>query len=103
MSTLNTWLGQLDPKHSAGSLFEYLPNILYFVKDRQGHIMTGNQAFAERVGCASPDALYGRRADSLSPLYMVEKFRTADGTVFQPGEPLPELVELFHTSEGLPE
>lgn len=103
MSTLNTWLGQLDPKHSAGSLFEYLPNVLYFVKDRQGHIMTGNQAFAERVGCASPDELYGRRDDSLFPLYMVEKFRTDDATVFQTGEPLRDLVELFPTREGLPE
>src|SRR5690625_3071011 len=103
MNTLNTWPRQLAPKHSSGLLVEYLPNILYFVKDRQGHIMTGNQAFAERVGCASPDELYGRRDDSLFPLYMVDKSRTDDATVFRTGETLRDLVELFPTRDGLPE
>ncbi|MDQ2075761.1 AraC family transcriptional regulator [Marinimicrobium sp. ABcell2] len=103
MTTLNTWLDQLDPKQSAGLLFEYMPNVLYFVKDRQGRIITGNQAFAERCSCPSPKELYGRRDDSLFPLYMVEKFRSDDATVFHTGEPLRDLIELFPTREGLPE
>src|SRR5690625_5717147 len=34
---------------------------------------------------------------------MVEKIRTDYATVFQTGEPLRDLVELFPTREGLPE
>ncbi|WP_157960435.1 AraC family transcriptional regulator [Marinimicrobium alkaliphilum] len=103
MNPLNAWLSELDPRHSAGLLFEYMPNVLYFVKDRQGHIMTGNQAFAERCGCPSAKELYGRRDDTLFPLYMVEKFRRDDATVFSTAEPLHDLIELFPTREGLPE
>lgn len=103
MNPLDAWLAELDPRHTAGQLFEYMPNVLYFVKDRQGHIMTGNQAFAERCGCPSAQELYGRRDDTLFPLYMVEKFRQDDATVFRTAEPLRDLIELFPTLEGLPE
>lgn len=103
MNELDAWLAQLDPRYSAGRIFEYMPSVLYFVKDRHGHIMTGNQAFAERCGCASALELYGRRDDTLFPLYMVEKFRRDDATVFQTAEPLHDLIELFPTREGLPE
>lgn len=103
MNPLDEWLAELDPGQSAGLLFEYMPNVLYFVKDLDGHIMTGNQAFAERCGCPSAQALYGRRDDTLFPLYMVEKFRRDDATVFQTAAPLHDLIELFPTREGLPE
>ena len=103
MNELDPWLAQLDPRYSAGRIFEFMPSVLYFVKDREGHIMTGNQAFAERCGCASADELYGRRDDTLFPLYMVEKFRRDDATVFATAEPLHDLIELFPTREGLPE
>ncbi|MCP8899095.1 helix-turn-helix domain-containing protein [Gilvimarinus xylanilyticus] len=103
MKTIEAWLAQLDPRHSAAQIFEFMPSVLYFVKDRDGHIMTGNQAFAERCGCASARELYGRRDDTLFPLYMVEKFRRDDATVFHTGAPLHDLIELFPTREGLPE
>jgi len=103
MMPLDAWLAELDPRQSAGLLFEYMPSVLYFVKDRDGHIMTGNQAFAERCGCPNAKALYGRRDDSLFPLYMVAKFRRDDATVFRTAEPLHDLIELFPTREGLPE
>jgi len=103
MNPLDAWLARLDPRYSAGRLFEFMPNVLYFVKDRHGHIMTGNQAFAERCGCSSAQELHGRRDDTLFPLYMVEKFRRDDATVLRTAEPLHDLIELFPTREGLPE
>lgn len=103
MDTLEQWFSQLDPQHSPARLFEYIPNIMYFVKNRTGHIMTGNQAFAESCGCRSAEELHGRQDAALFPTYMVEKFRRDDATVFNTGEPLRDLIELFPTREGLPE
>lgn len=103
MDALDHWLSQLDPRRSPTRLFEYMPNVMYFVKDREGRIMTGNQAFAEHCGRRSPQELYGQRDDALFLPYMAEKFRRDDDTVLRSAAPLLDLVELFPTREGLPE
>lgn len=103
MSTQDTFFAQLDPQRSPAQLFEYLPNVMYFVKNRQGRIVTGNQAFAEHCGCRSPDDIADRRDEQLFPPYMAEKFRRDDEILLENGTPLLDLIELFPTREGLPE
>lgn len=103
MTPLDEWLDQIDSRRSTARLFEFMPSVLYFVKDRESRIMTGNQAFAERCGCSSAEELYGRRDDTLFPSYMVEKFHRDDATVLSTAQPLHDLIELFPTLEGLPE
>lgn len=103
MKTQSEWLEQVDPRRSSARLFDFMPNVLYFVKDRESRIITGNQAFSERCGCRTPEELYGRRDETLFPSYMVEKFHRDDATVFETGEPLHDLIELFPAREGLPE
>lgn len=103
MSVLNDWLLEIDETRFATQLFEHIPNVMFFVKDRQFRIMTGNQAFAERCGCRSSAELFGKRDEQLFPPYMAEKFRRDDQEVLASGKPLLGLVELFPTREGLPE
>lgn len=103
MDSLDNWLSRVDPRHSPAQLFEYMPNVMYFVKNREGHIMTGNQTFAESCGCRSARELYGKSDEALFPRYMAEKFRRDDETVMRRAEPLLDLIELFPTREGLPE
>ncbi len=103
MTPLDDWLSRADPRHSPARLFEYIPNVMYFVKNNDGLIMTGNQAFAESCGCSSAEALYGQRDETLFPPYMAEKFRRDDETVLRRAQPLLDLIELFPTREGLPE
>lgn len=103
MNSLNDWLLHIDPRRSPAQLFDYMPNVMFFVKNREGRLMTGNQAFAERCGCRSPQELFERRDEKLFPPYMAEKFRRDDETVLSSGQPLLDLIELFPTREGLPE
>lgn len=103
MNHFDDWLAQLDPYRSPTQLFDYMPNVMYFVKDCAGRIVTGNRAFAERCGCRSPDALFGKRDEELFPLYMAEKFRRDDELLLKNGTSLLNLIELFPTREGLPE
>ncbi len=103
MTSLDDWFSQIDPRHSPGRLFEYMPNVMFFVKNHAGQIMTGNQAFAESCGCRSAEELFGQRDEMLFPPYMAAKFRRDDDTVMRLGQPLLDLIELFPTREGLPE
>ncbi len=103
MDPQDLWLARIDPGRSPAQLFEYIPHVMYFVKSRDGRIMTGNQAFAERCGCRSPRDLYGRRDEMLFPPYMAAKFRRDDETVLRTASPLLDLIELFPTRDGRPE
>jgi AraC-like DNA-binding protein len=103
MHSLNDWITQLDPRHSPAQLFDYMSNVMFFVKNREGLIMTGNQAFAERCGRCTPEELYLGRDEQFFPAYMAAKFRRDDETVLRTAQPLRDLIELFPTREGLPE
>lgn len=103
MNTLDHWLSRIDPRYSPARLFEYMPHVMFFVKNDAGQIMTGNQAFAESCGCRSAEELYGQSDEALFPPYMAEKFRRDDDTVLRRAQPLLDLIELFPTREGLPE
>ena len=103
MNHFDDWLAQIDPRNSPAQLFEYMPNVMYFVKNCEGRIMSGNQAFAERCGCRTPEELFGKSDEQLFPPSMAEKFRRDDEILLRNAAPLLDLIELFPTREGLPE
>lgn len=103
MNDLDAFFSQLDPRHSPTQLFEYMPNVMYFVKNCQGSIVTGNQAFAEHCGRRSPEEIRGKRDEELFPPYLAGKYRRDDETLLEKGTPMLDLIELFPTREGLPE
>lgn len=103
MMDLQAWFSALDPTRSVNQLFDHLPGLMYFVKDRDSRIVMANREFAQRCGLASPEELLGRSDEELFPAYMARKFRSDDRVALERGAPLLNLVELFPTREGLPE
>ena len=100
---LQEWFSQIDATRSVNQLFDCLPGMMYFVKDRDSKIVMGNREFAQRCGLATAEELPGRSDEELFPAYMARKFRADDTVVLERGTPLLNLVELFPTREGLPE
>lgn len=100
---LSTWFSRLDPARSVNQLFDYIPDLIYFVKDRESRIVTGNLEFARHCGVRTTEELHGRTDDELFPAYMARKFLADDRIVLSTGAPLLNLVELFPTRERLPE
>lgn len=96
------WLDQLRPG-VVSRLFEYLPNTLYFSKDRDLRLMAGNRAFVERCGFSSEEEMVGHRDQDIFPMEMAEKYQADDRQVIESDEPLVEIVELFPNRLGEPE
>ena len=96
------WLDRLRPGAVSG-LFEFLPNTLYFAKDRELRLMAGNRAFVERCGFASEAEMIGHRDREIFPMEMAEKYQSDDRKVLRSGNPLVEIVELFPNRLGEPE
>lgn len=96
------WQDSLRPG-SVRELFEYLPNCLYFVKDRELRLMGGNRAFVERCGFSDESELIGLSDREVFPVELAEKYFQDDRLVINGGEPLTGIVEVFPNRMGEPE
>lgn len=84
-------------------LFEHIPNIMFFAKDRERRLFMGNQRFLEHCGFTSIEELLGKTDIEMFPKYMEDKFARDDKTLLRTGKPLLNLVELFPSRDRLPE
>lgn len=96
------WQETLRPG-SVRELFEHLPNLLFFVKDRSLKLMGGNRAFVERCGFREERQLIGVSDRELFPVELAEKYYQDDLMVIESGKPLTGIVEVFPNSMGEPE
>jgi len=96
------WQETLRPG-SVRELFEHLPNLLFFVKDRSLKLMGGNRAFVERCGFREERQLIGMSDRELFPVELAEKYYQDDVMVIESGKPLTGIVEVFPNPMGEPE
>lgn len=84
-------------------LFDHLPGTLFFAKNREGRLMTGNPAFLKRCGFDTEEQIAGVSDTRIFPSNLAEKFRRDDEMVIATGQPLLGIIELFPNHEGKPE
>ena len=85
------------------ALFDRLPNVLYFAKDRELRLMAGNKGFVARCGKTSETEIIGLTDLELFPLELAEKYRQDDLHLLATGKPISGIVELFPDHLGEPE
>ncbi|HNS21910.1 MAG TPA: AraC family transcriptional regulator [Sedimentisphaerales bacterium] len=81
-------------------LFDSLPDVCFFAKDRRGKFIMGNRAFLEKLGLDREEDLIGKDDFDFFPARLVEIFLRDDQRVIKTGEPLIDRVELVSNSEG---
>jgi PAS domain S-box-containing protein len=96
------WLDML-PGGQFRLLFEFFPGTLFFAKDQEGHIMSGNPAFMKRCGYETETELIGQTDKEIFPERLAQKYRDDDLKVMESGKPMLALIELFPNLEGVPE
>lgn len=84
-------------------LFEHLPGISFFAKNRQFELVCANTAFLERLGLRAESEIIGKTDYELFPKSLAEHFRADDEWVVSTGRPKLHIVELFINPDGLPD
>jgi AraC-like DNA-binding protein len=97
------WSQNLSGGGQIDRLFEYLPDVLFFAKDRAGRILRASRPFLQHCGAKSPLAVVGQTDAELFPRFMAAKFRADDLKVMETGQPLLNLLELFPNEHGTPQ
>lgn len=81
-------------------LFEYLPDIQFWIKDAEGRFRSCNKAFAAHFGLSGVREMEGRKDFDLSPDPLALEYVTDDRTVMATGKPIREKLELVREKDG---
>ena len=82
-------------------LFDHVPDVVFFVKDRQCRLMLGNDALPKLCGEPSMREVVGKTGYDYWPKGIADRFERDDQQVMgEGGKPLIDLVELIIDEEG---
>ena len=99
-SQSGTFLASLRPGQLLEELFEHVPGVLYFVKDRESRFMAGSDRFAKTLGAPSIEAMIGKTDHDYSPDFLADGFYLDDQRVIHMGEPILNKIELVPSADG---
>ncbi len=93
----------LLPSSWAEELFDLVPEVVFFIKDRAGRYAAVNQTLVERCGLAGKRAILGRTTADLFPTPLGKRYLEQDRQVCSSGVAMTNLLELHlypNRSEG---
>src|SRR5262245_46984564 len=80
-------------------LFEHLPGVYFFVKDRRSRMVCASRAFWEQLGAKTEADIIGRVDEEFFPRHAADHFRRDDELVMSTGRALIGRVELWYNEQ----
>ena len=84
----------VDP-HAFLCIFEHLPEVYFFVKDRAGRMMAASPTILNRLGLKREADLIGATDHELYPAHLADAYTKDDAEVFRTGKPLVNRLEIW--------
>jgi PAS domain S-box-containing protein len=98
--TRRIFLERLRSQSGFEKLFEFLPDISFWIKNDKFEFVMGNQAVVERCGRREEDEIIGKTDFDFFPAELAENFRRDDQRVMQNREKILNRVELVPNEDG---
>jgi AraC-like DNA-binding protein len=76
------------------AMFDYVPDIVFSVKDREGKYVCISKACVERCGLQDRAQAIGRTSSELFPKYMADRYQQQDELLFRTGKPIIDNLDL---------
>jgi PAS domain S-box-containing protein len=87
---------------AAEALFDRIPDVVFFVKDRDARYITVNHTLVERCGVSGKNELIGKTVLEFFAAPMGESYYEQDRHVLEKGTPLVDQLELHLYNRGEP-
>ncbi|MDB5106175.1 MAG: transcriptional regulator, AraC family [Fibrobacteres bacterium] len=81
-------------------LFDHLPGIQFWIKDKEGRFVDANAAFLDHFGFTSLSQLAGRTDFDVSPPHLAQEYVQDDKSVLTSGKALANKMELVREKHG---
>src|SRR5687767_1721990 len=82
------------------TLFDCVPDLVFFIKNSRGEYTVVNQTLVERCGKRRKEDLIGRTPDEVFPAPLGRSYRLQDEQVLRSGEPILDQLELHFYPNG---
>ena len=96
-------MGPRFPAHQVLALFDALPDVLLFVKNRESRFVRVNKAWLDHHGCRSAAEAIGRSDDDFHPPALAAQYVAEDQRVMRSGKPLRDQAWLVADHTGMPQ
>ena len=90
----SAFFSQLAEPFTAEALFDQLPDIVFFVKDRDGRYVAANRTLVERCGLNDKRELLGKRPSDVLGETLGRSYEDQDEMVLRSGQPIVDQLEL---------
>lgn len=100
--TQAAFFNRLSPYGQIVELFDFLPGLSFFVKDRKGRFMALNGRGCDYCGVASEEEAFGKTDHDFFPSRRADEYRLDDLAVLESGEPIINRIESAPEAEGSP-
>jgi AraC-like DNA-binding protein len=98
----DAWLREVDPVSLFHPLFDHIPGVFFFAKNRVGEMMFLSRGNREIYGITDEAGVIGLTDFDLCPTIMAAGYVRDDARVMTTGTPIVGRVELWFNSQGIP-
>ena len=98
----DTFFARLDPSSQLLELFDLMPDVSLFVKDRRGRFVALNRRGCEYCGVVSEEEAIGKTDHDFFPKTRADEYRDDDLSVMNTGTAIVNRIESAPEDEGSP-
>lgn len=103
MDKRESWVAGLDPSDLFHSMFDHLPGLHFFSKNKEGHLMFASRGLLEVYQMSDDLEILGRTDFDLNPDIMAQSYVDDDRLILSGEVDRIERMELWWDRQGLPD
>lgn len=97
------WVARLGPESHFHLLFDHIPGVAFFAKDRDGHLLYASSSLLSRYGISAESGILGLKDHDINPKSMADSYVQDDEKLHSGALKLIERMELWWDAQGLPD
>ncbi|RFC44092.1 MAG: hypothetical protein DVB28_001201 [Verrucomicrobia bacterium] len=97
------WVAGMHAQSNFHLLFDHIPGVAFFAKDREGHLLFASKALLARYGMPDDSGILGFKDHDINPRSMADAYVEDDLKLVSGEVNLVERVELWWDLQGLPD
>jgi len=97
------WVAGLEPASLFHRLFDHVPGVHFFAKDKDGRLMFASRGLLDRYQMPDDSDFIGRTDFDLNPEAMAQAYVDDDKRILNGSAEMIERIELWWDSQGMPD
>ena len=99
----NSWIAALEPALLFQRLFDHIPGLYFFAKNKEGRLMFASQGLLRRYQMRDDSEFIGRTDFDINPETMAQAYVDDDKRILAGKAKLIERIELWWDTQGMPD